>query len=80
MGTNTEKDARKYTGLELTAEMTKYARNEIPAELMEIATPKEYSISRLWRARDVPDMMIRALSDWYYRLVEFPILKHRLAV
>lgn len=73
------REIRNYNGLELIAELVKYAKNKIPEELMKTATSREYSTSRQWRAKDVPDMMFRALSGWYYRWVEFPILKRKLS-
>lgn len=72
-------DVIKITSLELISSLARYARSEIPPELLNAVTPREYSTSRVWRARDLPDMLIRASLDWYYRFLEFPILKRRLA-
>lgn len=65
-------DALKVAGggirLCVISRLAEYTRKEIPSPILKVATPGEYSTSRLWRARDVVDSLFRSVSDPYFRL------------
>jgi len=66
---------RESADLNLISELKKYSKNEIPRELMALVNEQEYVTSRKWRARDVADLVFRAvLGDYYYPL-EYRTLK-----